>query len=183
LRSAWTPEADAYYRKLFFSCVRNHPSSFVHLLLTQRLPLALAPAYYMGGDMWFTTHRLNEGLTRWQALRKYPSTAIRHEWLKFTMVLFSAILLGVMLYAYFVYRRALRLLVWLWIPWMVTITMLASIKTIEGRNLASNLIPEIAAAALIASRRRFRGSNPARQPTGISVTVPIAELRGSGECD
>ena len=159
LRSAWTPEADAYYRRMVVSCVRMHPRSFIHLLLTQRLPLALAPAYYMGGDMWFATYRLNEGLTRWQTLRKYPNTAIRHEWLKFTMASFSALLLGVMVYSYFMYRRELRLLAWLWMPWTVTIITLSLMKQIEGRNLASNLIIEVAAAALLVSNNRSRGSN------------------------
>jgi 4-amino-4-deoxy-L-arabinose transferase-like glycosyltransferase len=162
LSSAWTPEADAYYHRMFLSCVRMHPESFVHLLLTQRLPLALAPGYSFEGNLWFATNRLNEGLTRWQAVRKYPSAAIRHEWLKLVMALLSAFLLATMLSTCFVYRHALRAVAWLWIPCIVTATTVAIIKQVEARNLACNLIPEVGATALLASRVHWRWNRHTR---------------------
>jgi len=171
LRSAWTPEGDAYYKRMFLSCVRMHPASFVYLLLTQRLPLALAPAYHMGGDMWFTTHRLNEGLTRWQTLWNYPTATIRHEWLKFVMAFFSALLLGTMLYSCFLYRHALRQLAWLWMPWIVTIASISLIHQIDGRLLASNLIVEVAAVALLASKHHSAVVASAFSPQIVSITT------------
>jgi 4-amino-4-deoxy-L-arabinose transferase-like glycosyltransferase len=178
LSSAWTPEADAYYRKMFLSCIREHPGSFVSLVITQRLPLALAPAYYQGGDMWFARYRLNEGLTRWQTVWKYPRVAVRHELLKFVMAFSSALLLGVMLYSLFLYRHALRLLTWLWVPWVVTTGTLCLLKQIEGRNLASNLVAEVAAAALVASHWV-----PQKQRTGNQLGVAAAAPRQRGRME
>jgi 4-amino-4-deoxy-L-arabinose transferase-like glycosyltransferase len=172
LTSAWTPEADAYYRKMFLSCVQTHPGSFVHLLVTQRLPLAVAPAYYMGGDMWFASHRLNEGLTRWQTLRKHLGSTIRHEALKLVMALLSALLLLVMVYTSFLHRRTLRTLSWLWLPWIVTTGALILVKQVESRNLASNLIVEVAAAALLVSRHSGRLMPGALSPGQRAPRVP-----------
>ena len=180
LRSAWTREADTYYKRMFLSCIRQHPASFVHLLLTQRFPLALAPAYYMGGDMWFTTHRLDEGLTRWQTLRKYPTATIRHEWLKFAMVFLSSLFLGTMLYIGYLYRHALRQLAWLWIPWIVTVASISTIHQIDGRLLASNLIVQVAAAAVLVSRYRTRGNTQSVSSQTLSMVPPVLELSWKG---
>jgi 4-amino-4-deoxy-L-arabinose transferase-like glycosyltransferase len=152
LRSAGDPEGDAYYRKLFLHSIWLHPVSFAEIVVTQRLPLALAPAYYMGGDMWFMNCRVNEGLTRWQAVRKYPGAAIRHEWLKFVMAFLSALLLAIMLYVCFLYRRTLPHIAWLWFPWIVMIVTVSLINSIQARFLASNLIVEVGAAGLLASK-------------------------------
>jgi 4-amino-4-deoxy-L-arabinose transferase-like glycosyltransferase len=162
LPSAWTPEGDAYYHKLFLNCVRSHPAAYADMLLTQRLPLALAPAYYRGGDMWLATQRLREGLTRWQAFRKHPGGAIQHEWFKLLMAFLSAVLLGTMVYALFFYRHNLRSLAWFWVPWIVTIASVSLMKQIEARNLASNLIVEVGAVALLISKPFAQRSNTTR---------------------
>ena len=153
LLSAWTPEGDAYYHKLFVTCIRRYPGTYANILVTQRLPLALAPAYYTGGEMWLTSQRLTKGLTRWQAFRRDPGAAIRHEWFKLLMAFLSALLLGLMLCVLYLYRHELRPLAWLWIPWIVTVATVSFIKQIEARNLASNLIVEVAAASLVISKR------------------------------
>ena len=173
LSSAWAPDADAYYHRLFVNCIRRYPGAYAHILLTQRLPLAFAPAYSTGGEMWLTSQRLGKGLTRWQAFRRDPGLAIRHEWFKLLMAFVSALLFGAMLYVLYFYRHQLQQLAWLWLPLIVTVATVSLIKQVEARNLASNLIVEIAAASLVISKR-YRGTKQRLMTAG--ARIPVAEV-------
>src|SRR5262249_45950478 len=106
--SAWTPEADTYYRAAFYSAIRRHPLAFVKLVAIHRLPLALVPPYTARtytptGQTALTERRLAEGLSRWGVVWKYPGLVLKNMWDSVLMAIISLLLLIGMVAACVVY--------------------------------------------------------------------------------
>jgi 4-amino-4-deoxy-L-arabinose transferase-like glycosyltransferase len=73
--SAWSPEADHYFRKLFFQSIQQQPKAYVQSVI-YRLPLALMPPLDWGYANPYKTQSFTElreaGIDRYQALiRKF----------------------------------------------------------------------------------------------------------------
>lgn len=157
--TAWDPEVDRLYGKMFLEYVRTHPGRYLRTVLVNRLPLALATPYECGnrktrGEFNFTKYRIEEGLTRWGVLRKYPFTVLKFMWPQFAMLAYSAVLTLCLFYVVVRRRREWRRLAWLVLPWLYPVVTICLLKAVEPRNLGSTLpVLMVAAAVVIASRK------------------------------
>jgi len=173
--SAWSPEADVFYRKLYWRCVREHPGFWLRNIVVNRLPLALVPAYEPPERDWrfFSDYRLREGLTRWQVVMKHPGAVLRHKGPAILTALLSGLLVVAMLAAAVIERRRWRRVAWLVLPWLFVVATMSLVKQIEPRNVAGTLVVLAAAAGVVVERflarpRREPGTRPARSsPTTL----------------
>ena len=152
-KSAWSVEADRFYAAKFREYVKTYPVRYLKTVLTLRLPLALATPYDTGNrstrsEFNFTKYRIEEGLTRWGVLKKYPLTVLRYMWPQFAMLAYSGTLtlcvVGVVILRFRDWRR----LAWIALPWAYPIVTITLFKAVEPRNLAPTLVPALTAAAL-----------------------------------
>jgi len=150
--SAWTPEAETYYRSAFYAAIREHPVSFVKLVVVHRLPVALVPPYNSGKrnpgfNLWDIERQ--EHLSRWGVVLKYPWLVIKNLWPTLLMAVISLVLLIATLATAYVYSTDWRRMAWIVIPWLLVVSALSFAKQIEPRNLATIIVPETAAMALL----------------------------------
>ena len=185
--SAWSPEAEAFYRSAFFAAIQAHPVSFLKLIVIHRLPVALVPPFSSGRynpsgfNLWDIQKK--EGLTRWGVMLKYPRLVFTNLWPLVLMAMLSFVLLVGMLTAVVLYRRDWDRIAWIVIPWLITVSALSFAKQIEPRNLSTIIVPEVAAVALLVSYRR--GLSPRRQsmqaPSVSAGTLPDSCNAVNGE--
>ncbi len=152
--SAWSVEADRYYAARFREYVRAHPARYAKTVLTLRLPLALATPYDTGNrstrsEFNFTKYRVEEGLTRWGVVKKYPLTVLRYMWPQFAMLAYSGMLTLCVAAAIILRFREWRGLVWIVLPWAYPIVTITLFKAVEPRNMAPTLVPALTAAAIV----------------------------------
>jgi hypothetical protein len=164
---AWSPQADAFYRKRFVECVKEHPGLYAKIVLCYRLPLALVPPYGPARSneerqkLSFTKWNLEEGLTRWQAVRKYPGTIVAVYWSTLLMTGFSLVLTLSFLGAWLYHWRQFRTFAWLLIPWAYVIGTICLLKMISPKNVSATMVFDVIALAwlmvsLAEARRRKR---------------------------
>lgn len=181
--TVWSSEADEFYRKLYWQCVREHPGFWARNLVINRLPVALIPPYEPPSrdDRLFTDYRQREGLTRWGVVMKYPGMVLTHKGPAMLTAMLSGLLVVAMLAAVVIERRRWRQMMWLVLPWLFVIVVISLVKQIEPRNVAGTLIVLTAAAGVvvehfIASRQRKKGVGWAQPPPaavreGLGVTA------------
>ena len=95
-RSAWVPEADHYFRKVWWDALQSYPGAFV-VSVVKRLPLALAPPYSFGfanplKTRTFTEIR-GEGQDRYQAILSNPLYVLAAYWDVIGAAIFSGLAL------------------------------------------------------------------------------------------
>lgn len=155
--SPWDAQANDTYFALFKQHVRERPGLYAKIVLLHRLPMALVPPHMLGHtasseEFRFTKYRLEEGLTKWQVLRKYPDRLIKHKWRELVMMGYSAVLLACFVATGVLLRRDLRRYAWLALPWALTVGSMALFKHIEPRNMAPILFVQLTAFAFCAVR-------------------------------
>ena len=95
-RSAWVPEADAHFRRVWWGAVRDAPGAFL-LTMVKRLPLGLAPPLSFGYKNPAKTQTFTElrgaGEDRYQALVDKPSYIVAAYWDVLAMAAFSGLAL------------------------------------------------------------------------------------------
>jgi hypothetical protein len=179
-QNAFAPDGDKFYKRQFLACVREHPSVYAAIVLKQRLPLALVPPY---GPVWrtdedyaafsFAKCNMEEGLTRWQAIRKYPGKILEHYWPILLMIPLSFLLTLGMAATIIHRRREWRKLAWVLIPWLYVVWSICLVKSIEPKNVSSVLVFDIAAiawtAAVIWDRRK--AARQISSPPPVSATA------------
>lgn len=169
-RGAWSPEANAFYRKQFLQCVKERPGLYAEIVLCHRLPLALVPPYGPTRSsaerekLSFTTWNLKEGLTRWQAVRKYPGTILAVYWPILLMTGFSVVLTLSFLGAGLYHWREFRKFVWLAAPWAYVVGTICLVKMIDPKNVSATMVFDVIAFAWLvvslAEARRRRKQDP-----------------------
>ena len=101
--SAWSVDADQFYRGLWKKYVSERPDYLAKVVLTQRLPLALIPPYSYrranSPEFDFTTIRDREGLTKWGVVQRYPLQVLQYRGFEIAMAGISALLLASLLAA------------------------------------------------------------------------------------
>ena len=166
--TAWSPEADEFYRGLYGRCVREHPVFWARNIILNRLPVALVPPYEppTRDEHLFSDYRQREGLTRWGVVMKHPGVVLRRKGPAMLTALLSGLLVVAMLAAAVIERRRWRQVTWLVLPWIFVIAVLSLVKQIEPRNVAGTLVVLTAAAGVVIERcargRRARGARGAR---------------------
>lgn len=94
--SAWLPEADRYFRQLWWDAVRARPDAFLGIVV-RRLPLALAPPFQFGFKNPAKTHTFTEfrslGQDRYDVLRQNPGYVLAAYWDTLIMALVSGVAL------------------------------------------------------------------------------------------
>jgi 4-amino-4-deoxy-L-arabinose transferase-like glycosyltransferase len=116
LVSAWTAEADRYFREAWWTAVRSNPGAFT-VAVIKRLPLALAPPYEFGFANPLKTRSFTElrdaGEDRYQVVLRNPLYVMRAYWDALSMAAFSALALLATLWWFVtdLERRALILLI------------------------------------------------------------------------
>jgi 4-amino-4-deoxy-L-arabinose transferase-like glycosyltransferase len=108
--SSWTPEADLYFRSLFWQSIKAQPRAYA-LSILRRLPLVLAPPYDCGyANPWktqsFTEHRKVD-MDRYEVLGTRPLYVLAAYWDRLLMGAVSLLsLAGVMALFIGEWRRA-----------------------------------------------------------------------------
>jgi hypothetical protein len=157
--SPWTPGADTYLRRLFEKAVIEHPLAYARLVMTHRLPNALAIPYSAGwlrqGGFTFASFKTNEGLSVVEVIKKYPMKVIGGMWVEAAMRLLALSLLCSAGYAWIINRDGL----WLALPVVAVMLSICLLKQVEGRNLCSILPAEALAASCVLDSLISRRTN------------------------
>jgi hypothetical protein len=100
--SAWAPEADQYFRKLFIHSIRENPSGFIRSIIL-RIPMALFTPYDWGFDNPYRKKSFrvlrDEGKDRYIVFFKQTSYFLKAYWDRILMGLISfASLVGIFLF-------------------------------------------------------------------------------------
>jgi 4-amino-4-deoxy-L-arabinose transferase-like glycosyltransferase len=147
--SAWTPGADAYFRRLFVQAVREHPMDYVRLVIMHRLPNALAVPYgsewLRQGSFTFASFKANEGLGVVEVIMKYPMKVLRGMWAEALMRLLALFLFCSVGYVCITSRNGL----WLALPVVAVILSICLFKYAEARNLCTILPVEALAVSVM----------------------------------
>jgi 4-amino-4-deoxy-L-arabinose transferase-like glycosyltransferase len=162
--TAWSVEANSFYRGLFRECVAEHPGYYAKTVLFYRLPLALVPPYVVERsaeskrEFNFTDMREKEGLTHWGVVRKYPFTVLRYMWCEVLMAALSAAFFVNFVGLILVRWRYYRQLVWLVLPWAYTVSSICLTAPVYPRYVVAILVVQTVALAmtivLLSDRRR-----------------------------
>lgn len=157
-------EANQEYKKLCWQYVRQYPGRYARCILVNRLPLAFATPHLTtnrttSGEFSFTKYLVEEGLTRWGVIRKYPGKVVKYMGPQLAMSAVSALLTLSLLVTLVVFRREWRRVAWLVIPWGYTVGTVVLIKSIEPRNMAPPLFVQTVALAIVVTYvvHRWRG--------------------------
>jgi len=168
--SAWTPGADAYFRRLFIKAVREHPLDYISLVITHRLPNALAVKY---GSEWlrqngftFKSFKANEGLGIVEVIIKYPMKVLRGMWAEALMRLFALFLFCSVGYVCITSRNGL----WLALPVVAVILSICLIHSVETRYLCS-ILPAEALAVSVMLDNLFAGRTSGQRELGQKTMV------------
>lgn len=90
--TAWVPEADEYFRSVWWAAVRSDPGAFL-LSILKRLPLSLAPPNTFGFDNPLKTRTFTQiraaGQDRYQAILSNPGYVLGAYWEVLAMGLLS----------------------------------------------------------------------------------------------
>jgi len=151
--SAWSVEADRFYRAEWRKCVGERPDFYARLVLFRRLPLAVLPPYIVrgkakAGDFSFSKVRIEEGLGHSEAIRKYPLRVMKAFWREMIMLGISAVLLTALVGVAAARWRDWRRSAWFVLPWGYAIGTICLIKQVEPRNVSPALVPQSLALAL-----------------------------------
>lgn len=158
-----TSDANQEYRRLCKEYITQFPSRYAKCVLFHRLPLVLATPYLTGtrstmDEFSFTKYHVEEGLTRWGVLQKYPGQVLKYMWPQLIMLTISGVLSLSLIGVVTVRWRHWRQSAWLLLPWSYTVSTISLLKSIEPRNMAPTLIVQCVALAvvivLILNRRR-----------------------------
>jgi 4-amino-4-deoxy-L-arabinose transferase-like glycosyltransferase len=83
MKSPWGPDADAYFRHVFWECVANHPQAYAVAVL-KRLPMALAAPQTFGLQNPLKTQRFTaareQGQDRFQVIASRPFYVLAAYW-------------------------------------------------------------------------------------------------------
>jgi len=166
----YTLEGDRTYKKLFGEYVRQYPLRYARLVLVHRLPLALAAPFmtsyradYQGFN--FRKYHLEEGLSRWGVLSKYPGQFVKYMWKYLVMAAVSGTLTLLLIGVVIARWRDWRRMIWLLLPWGYTVGMMSLVKQIEPRNVVSILVVECVAIGVIGAHWAAK-----RRGTPVSAT-------------
>ncbi len=170
--TAWSPEADGFYRRLYWQCVREHPGFWARTLFIKRMPMAMVPRYELpsGDERFFSDYRRREGLTPLGVVLKHPGMVLEHKGPAVLLVALSALLVAAMLAAAVIRRRQWRQMMWLLLPWLFVIAVMSLVKQVEARNVAGMRVVQAAAAGVviehfISRRQRRSGARAIRVPS------------------
>jgi 4-amino-4-deoxy-L-arabinose transferase-like glycosyltransferase len=151
--TAWSIQADSFYRGLFRKCVAEHPGYYAKTVLFYRLPFALSPPYEVRdpeAKKEFSFGKINqkEGLTRWGVVYKYPLIVLRYMWREVLMMILSALLLLNFVGLVLVRWRDYRQLAWLVLPWAYTVSLICLTAPVYPRYVVAILIVQTVALAM-----------------------------------
>lgn len=152
--TAWSVEANAFYRRRFLECVAEKPGFYARLVFLHRLPLALVPPYIVRpkpkeGEFSFSRYRIEEGLSKWQVIRKYPLAFVKARWGELCLFAVSGVLFVGLIVGIAVTVRDWRRCLWLILPWAYPVCSICLIKQVEARNVSSILAVQSVALAIV----------------------------------
>lgn len=94
--SAWIPEADQYFRQVWWQAVSSQPTAYLRLMI-KRLPIALAPPFEFGFDNPLRTRTFTDsrkaGQDRYQAVLSDPKYLLAAYWDNLLMAALSGVAL------------------------------------------------------------------------------------------
>ena len=176
--TAWSPEADEFYRKLYWQCVREHPGAWVRNIVVNRLPGGLVPLFELPSSdhRFFYDYRQREGLTRLGVVMKHPDMVLKHKGPALLMATLSALLAVAMLAAAVIKRRRWRQATWLVLPWLFVIAALSVVKQIEPRNVVGLVVLQASAAGVVIEHV-IAGWQRRWEARGAARPCPMAEQK------
>jgi len=150
--SPCTPAADVYFRRLFVKAVREHPLDYVRIVITRRLPAALAsPSDIVDCirlrqvGFTFASFKANEGLGVMEVIMKYPMKVLRAMWAEALIRLLALFMFCSVGYVCITNRNGR----WLALPVVTVILSICLVNEVEPKTLCSILPAEVLAVAVM----------------------------------
>jgi len=158
-KSAWTPEADDYFNKVFIKDISENPAAYA-AAIGKRLPLTLAPAFQFGYQnplktKTFKQERLSSGLDRYQLLLRDPLYIVAAYWDGLLFASVALIFLVCSLYMLWAERRRWQLVALLMTPHIYGIGV-HLLSDAEARYLMPSLFSLMIGFAYCVQARRCR---------------------------
>jgi hypothetical protein len=139
--NAWAPEADEYFRKVWFDAVSSNPSAFVASML-KKAPIAVAPPFEFGlvnplKTRTFSDSHAATGGDRYQAIKRDPLYVLGAYWDNLVMAALSVISLAAAVF-WLIVERGRR-------------TMILLLLSVHAYSMATHVIVHIEPRFLLPS--------------------------------
>lgn len=156
-RSAWVPEADQYFRQIWWQAIQDDPGAMA-VAVAKRLPLGLAPPYSFGFDNPLKTQTFTDvreqGQDRYQIILSRPFYVLAAYWDVLIIAAFNGIALLASIYWLLTDRKRWRLILLLLSLHIYSIAIHLLIHMEPRFLLPSNFVLLFAVAWLLAEPRR-----------------------------